>query len=89
MNKTPQMAYYILNCTENAGGFYLYFARAFFKYKVTYPMQTDSKFAIFYFLLICILMGKGLNKLGEFNCIYKSFNVFCPSNLFVACTLTI
>ena len=30
-------------------------------------------------------MGKRLNKLGEFNYIYKSFKVFCVSNPFVAC----
>ena len=27
-------------------------------------MQTDLNFAIFFFLLICIYMGKELNKLG-------------------------
>ena len=31
---------------------------------------------IVFFLLICILMGKGLNKLGEFNYIYQSLNIF-------------
>ena len=30
-----------------------------FKYKVTYLSQRDSKSAIVFFLLICILMGKG------------------------------
>ena len=43
----------------------------------------------FFFLLICILMGMELNKLGDFNYIYKSFNVFCASNYFVACKVTI
>ena len=38
-------------------------------------------------LLICILKGKGLNKLWVFNHIYKSF-VLCASNPFVACKLT-
>ena len=33
-------------------------------------------------------MEKGFNKLGEFNYIYKSFNVFCASNPFVACRVT-
>ena len=28
-------------------------------------------------------MGKGFNKLGEFNYIYKSSNVFCASNPFL------
>ena len=35
-------------------------------------MQTDSKFAIFFFLLICILMGKGLKKTGGIS-LYKLF----------------
>ena len=48
-------------------------------------MQTESKFAIIFFVLICIEMGvdEGLNKFGEFNYIYKSFNVFCVSDPFV------
>ena len=73
-------------------GYLSLFRKSIFKYKVTYPMQTDLKFAIFF--LICTLMrggGEGgkLNKLGEFNYIYKSVNVFCPSNPFVAFILTI
>ena len=43
-----------------------------FKYKVTYLMQMYSKFAMFFFyILICIFMGKRLNTLGAFN--YKLF----------------
>ena len=53
------------------------FRKTIFKYKVTYPMQTDSKFAIFFLSLDMYLNGKekGLNKLGEFNYIYKSLMI--------------
>ena len=44
-------------------------------------MQTGSKFAMFFFLSICNLMGKRLNNLGEFNFIYKSFNTFYASEV--------
>ena len=80
---------YIVNCTENTGANSLYFARAFLKYKGTYLMQTDSKFAIIFLSFDMYLMGKGLRKFGEFNYIYKMFKVFSASNPFVACILTI
>ena len=42
------------------------FRKSIFKYKGTYLLQTDSKFAInFLFFLICILMGRGLKKWGN------------------------
>ena len=50
----------------------MYISQKHFKYKVTHEMQADSNLLYFFFLLICILMGKGLDKLGE-------FNVFCAS----------
>ena len=53
-------------------------------------MQTDSKFSMFFFLLICILIRKELKRgggvRGEFNYIYKLFNVFIASNPLVALT---
>ena len=67
-------------------GISVYISRAFLNTKL---MQTDSKFAIIFFLLICILMRKELNKLGDFNYIYKSLNVFYASNPLVAFILTI
>ena len=79
---------FIVNCTENAGGISLYFATAFFKYKVKYLKQMDSKFTI-NFHLMCISMGKRFNKFGEINCIYKSLIVFCAINPLVVCLLSI
>ena len=72
---------YIVNCTENAGGVYLYFAGEFLNTKLPIQCKRIQNLQYFFFLLICILMGKGLNKLGEFNFIYKSFNVFRASIL--------
>ena len=52
------------------------FCKSIFKYKVTYPMQTYSKFVCnnISFFVICILMGKGLNNLGEFYYIFVFIN---------------
>ena len=47
------------------------------------------KISIIFLSFDMYLNGKRFNKLGEFNYIYKSFNVFCASNPFVACKLTI
>ena len=51
-----------------------WFHKSIFKYKITYLMQTDSKFVtiflsfpfFFFFFFFCILMGKELNELEEF-----------------------
>ena len=52
-------------------------------------MQTDSKFAIIFLSFDMYLNGKRVEKMGEFNFIYKLFKVFSASNPFVACILTI
>ena len=51
-------------------------------------MQTDSKLAIFFLSSDMYLNGKRVEKLGEFNYIYKLFKIFSVSNPFVACILT-
>ena len=74
------------------------FRKSIFKYKVTYLMQTDSKFAICFLSFdmyvnvksveqigVCVWGGGG----GVFNYVYKLFNVYCASNPFVSCLLTI
>ena len=52
-------------------------------------MQTDSKFAILFLSFDLYFNGKRVEKFGEFNSIYKLFNVFSASNPLVACILTI
>ena len=52
-------------------------------------MQTDSTFAIHFLSFDMYLHGNRVEKLGEFNYIYKLFELFSASNLFVACILTI
>ena len=54
------------------GGIYLYFARAFLNTKLHIQCKRIQNLQEFFFLLICILMGKVLNKLSEFNYIYKT-----------------
>ena len=52
-------------------------------------MQMDSKFAISFLSFDMYLSGKRLEKMGEFNYIYKLFKIFSASNPFVACILII
>ena len=52
-------------------------------------MQTDSKFAIFFLSFDMYFNEKMVEKMGEFNYIYKVFDVFSASNPLIACILTI
>ena len=52
-------------------------------------MQTDSKFAIIFLSFDMYFNGKRVEKMEEFNYIYKLFNIFNASNPLVACILTI
>ena len=49
-------------------------------------MQTDSKFAINFLSFDVYLNGKRVEKIGEFNFIYRLFKIF---SALVACILTI
>ena len=51
-------------------------------------MQTGSKLAIMFLSFDMYLNGKRVEKLREFNNIYKLFKIFSASNPFVACILT-
>ena len=52
-------------------------------------MQTDSKFAIFFLSLICILIGKGLNNWENLTVFINYLMFSARQTGFVACILTI
>ena len=66
MNKTPQMAYLYSKLHWKCRGYLSLFRKSIFKYKVTYPMQTESKFAIILLSFDMYLNGKkGLTNWGN------------------------
>ena len=68
------MSYLYSNCIINAGGISFYVALALLKFKL-HILGKRIQNLQYFFLVIYILMRKRLNKLREFDHIYKSVNV--------------